>query len=243
MLQQTQAARVIPYYERVPRPLPGRRDARQRATARRPRSLERPRLQPPRAPLHAAARVVAASGWPDDLTELPGVGPYTAAAVGSFAWDRPQAAIDTNARRVIERFDGVSRTPAALARRAAELLPADRAADFNQAMMELGATVCRPRAPRCGDVPGPRRLRDPRGRRAGAAATPPRRRAVRGQRPLGARAHRRRPAFRRAAARRADRRPPRPRAGRARARRARRAPPRRLGRTSGALMCSAAVTA
>jgi len=153
MLQQTQAARVIPYYERFLARFP---DAGTLASAPTRDVLEawsglgynRRALQ-----LHAAARVVAASGWPDDLTELPGVGPYTAAAVGSFAWDRQQAAVDTNARRVIERFDGVSRTPAALARRAAALLPADRAADFNQAMMELGATVCRPRAPRCGECP------------------------------------------------------------------------------------------
>jgi A/G-specific adenine glycosylase len=88
--------------------------------------------------------VVAERGWPDDLTELPGVGPYTAAAVGSFAWDRQEAAVDTNVRRVLERHGGAA---------AADLLPPGRAADFNQAMMELGATVCRPRAPRCGDCP------------------------------------------------------------------------------------------
>ena len=125
--------------------------------------------------LQAAARVVTRDGWPDDLTELPGVGPYTAAAVGSFAWDRDQAAVDTNARRVIERFDATSYAPAALARRAAELLPAGRAADFNQAMMELGATVCRPRAPRCGDCP----VRDGCATRAaGGPAPAPRRRGA-----------------------------------------------------------------
>ena len=57
--------------------------------------------------LQAAARVVAERGWPEDLTELPGVGPYTAAAVASFAWDRQVAAVDTNVRRVLERRDGV----------------------------------------------------------------------------------------------------------------------------------------
>jgi A/G-specific adenine glycosylase len=103
--------------------------------------------------LQAAARHVAERGWPEDLTELPGVGPYTAAAVGSFAWDRQGAAVDTNMRRVIERFDGVARAPRALAGRADALVPPGRAADFNQAMMELGATVCRPRAPRCGECP------------------------------------------------------------------------------------------
>ena len=125
--------------------------------------------------LQAAARVVAETGWPDDLTELPGVGPYTAAAVGSFAWDRPQAAVDTNARRVIERFDGARARRGRWPRRAAELLPPGRAADFNQAMMELGATVCRPRAPRCGDCP----VRDGCATRAaGGPAPAPRRRGA-----------------------------------------------------------------
>jgi A/G-specific adenine glycosylase len=103
--------------------------------------------------LQAAARVVARDGWPDDLTTLPGVGPYTAAAVATFAWDRDVAAVDTNVRRVIARWDGEGRGPVALAKRAAEWLPTGQAASFNQAMMELGATVCTPRAPRCGTCP------------------------------------------------------------------------------------------
>jgi A/G-specific adenine glycosylase len=153
MLQQTQAARVVPYYEAFLARFP---DARALAGAptrdvlaawsglgynRRALALQR------------AARHVADHGWPEDLTELPGVGPYTAAAVGSFAWDRQEVAVDTNVRRVLERFDGVARRPAALAQRARELAPAGQAATFNQAMMELGATVCRPRAPRCGECP------------------------------------------------------------------------------------------
>jgi A/G-specific adenine glycosylase len=172
MLQQTQAARVIPYYEAFLARFP---DPRALAAASPREVLEtwsglgynRRALA-----LQAAARVVAESGWPDDLTELPGVGPYTAAAVGSFAWGRPQAAIDTNARRVIERFDATLRTPAVLARRAAELLPEGHAAEFNQAMMELGATVCRPRAPRCGDCP----LRDGCATRATGGPAPTARR-------------------------------------------------------------------
>ena len=76
---------------------------------------------------------------------------------------------------MIERFDATSYAPAALSRRAAELLPAGRAADFNQAMMELGATVCRPRAPRCGDCP----VRDGCATRAaGGPAPAPRRRGA-----------------------------------------------------------------
>lgn len=150
MLQQTQAARVVPYYEaflaRFPDP--------ETLAAASPRDVlaawsglgyNRRALA-----LHAAARHVATHGWPDDLTELPGVGPYTAAAVGSFAWGRQEAAIDTNVRRVIQRHEGHAVDVAARLR---ELLPAGRAAEFNQAMMELGATVCRPRAPRCPECP------------------------------------------------------------------------------------------
>jgi A/G-specific adenine glycosylase len=173
MLQQTQASRVVPYFDAFLARFP---TAEALAKAKPRDVLEawsglgynRRALR-----LQAAARAVARDGWPDDLTELPGVGPYTAAAVGSFAWDRDQAAVDTNARRVIERFDATTYTPAALSRRAAELLPAGRAADFNQAMMELGATVCRPRVPRCGDCP----LRDGCATRADGGPVPaPRRR-------------------------------------------------------------------
>jgi A/G-specific adenine glycosylase len=56
--------------------------------------------------LQRAAAHVAEHGWPSDLTELPGVGKYTAAAVSSFAWDRDMAAVDTNVRRVITRREG-----------------------------------------------------------------------------------------------------------------------------------------
>jgi A/G-specific adenine glycosylase len=169
MLQQTQAARVVPYYHAFLTRFP---DPQSLAAAPRRDVLEawsglgynRRVLA-----LHAAAKHISRHGWPDDLTELPGVGPYTAAAVGAFAWDRQVAAVDTNARRVIERHDGARHTAKTLAARAGELLPPGRAAEFNQAMMELGATVCRPRAPRCGACP----IRD--GCAGGPTARPPRR--------------------------------------------------------------------
>jgi A/G-specific adenine glycosylase len=91
--------------------------------------------------LWEAARVVARDGWPERLQDLPGVGPYTAAAVGSFAFGRQEVALDTNARRVFARL-GAPLVP-----------PPGRAAEFNQATMELGATVCTARAPRCGECP------------------------------------------------------------------------------------------
>jgi A/G-specific adenine glycosylase len=153
MLQQTQAVRVVPYYEaflaRFPDPAAlAAAPAREVLAAWSGLGYNRRALA-----LHAAARAVAASGWPRDLTELPGVGPYTAAAVAAFAWDEHVAAVDVNARRVIERWDGRRRSPRALAERAEQLLPPGHAADWNQALMELGATVCTARTPRCGACP------------------------------------------------------------------------------------------
>ncbi len=85
--------------------------------------------------LHRAARRIAESGWPEDLTDLPGVGPYTAAAIGSFAFGRGELPVDTNVRRVQERT-GYAFSPASA-----------------QALMDLGATVCLARIPRCGACP------------------------------------------------------------------------------------------
>jgi A/G-specific adenine glycosylase len=88
--------------------------------------------------LWEAARLVAREGWPDDLNRLPGVGPYTSAAVGSFAFGRRELAIDTNARRVYERWG---------------YTPAAGSAALNQAVMELGATICRAHVARCAACP------------------------------------------------------------------------------------------
>ncbi len=153
MLQQTQAARVVPYFEaflaRFPDPAAlAAAPARDVLAAWSGLGYNRRALA-----LQRAAAVVAEHGWPDDLTALPGVGPYTAAAVASFAWDAQRAAVDVNARRVLERWDGRRHAPAALAARADAVLPGGRAAEWNQAMMELGATVCTARAPRCDACP------------------------------------------------------------------------------------------
>jgi A/G-specific adenine glycosylase len=85
--------------------------------------------------LHRAAQQVAAKGWPDDLTELPGVGRYTADAVSCFALGRPVLPVDVNVRRVSERT-GYDFSPAT-----------------GQALMDLGKTVCLARVPRCGVCP------------------------------------------------------------------------------------------
>ncbi|MBE3589635.1 MAG: A/G-specific adenine glycosylase [Firmicutes bacterium] len=110
--------------------------------------------------LRALAQVVR-ERWggelPEDaarLRELPGVGPYLAGAVASIAFGRREAAVDGNVRRVLGRlFDLDTPSPARLERLAARLLDPRRPGDWNQALMELGATVCRPRAPRCAACP------------------------------------------------------------------------------------------
>jgi len=153
MLQQTRVETVLPYYERFLRLFP----SAESLAAARPRKVlaawaglgyyRRARA------LHAAARAIRAAGFPstyDGLLELPGVGPYTAAAVASIAFGRPHAVFDGNVRRVISRLfaarDGFRA-------RTQTLLDPARPGDFNQAMMELGAVVCLPRQPRCEACP------------------------------------------------------------------------------------------
>lgn len=113
--------------------------------------------------LWATARaLVACGGFPrnrDALAALPGIGDYTSAAVASIAFGQPCVALDTNAIRVFARYYGVSDDPsrAAVRRRLVEAvqgaIPANRAGDFTQAVMELGALVCRPRQPQCQRCP------------------------------------------------------------------------------------------
>ncbi len=105
--------------------------------------------------LRDAARMIVDRGWPttpEGLVQLPGVGPYTAAAVASFAFGVKVPAIDTNLRRVLSRWYGTPLDGATL-RAVAEAAIGDDAGAWNQAMMDFGATVCRPRRPACGDCP------------------------------------------------------------------------------------------
>ncbi|RMD95768.1 MAG: A/G-specific adenine glycosylase [Alphaproteobacteria bacterium] len=112
--------------------------------------------------LHACARRVAEAGgrFPatrEGLLRLPGIGPYTAAAIAAIAFDRPEAVVDGNVERVMARLHAVEEPlPAAkprLAAGAGALVSPHRPGDFAQAMMDLGATVCTPRAPACGRCP------------------------------------------------------------------------------------------
>jgi len=108
--------------------------------------------------LKACADRIAArgGGFPDTeagLLDLPGVGPYTAAAIAAIAFDRPAAVVDGNVERVISRLFAIE-TPLPAAKAeirqiVTQILPHDRPGDFAQAMMDLGATICSPKRPRC----------------------------------------------------------------------------------------------
>ncbi|WP_333713883.1 A/G-specific adenine glycosylase [Yoonia sp.] len=125
--------------------------------------------------LRCARAVVADHGgvFPDTydaLLQLPGIGPYTAAAVAAIAFDRPETVVDGNVERVMARLHDEHRPlPAAkpiLTAFAKELTPDKRAGDYAQAVMDLGATICTPRSPACGICP----WRDPcKARVAGTA--------------------------------------------------------------------------
>jgi A/G-specific adenine glycosylase len=135
MLQQTQVERVVPRYlawlerwptvEALATASPGDVIREWQGLGYNRRALN----------LHRAAQCVSANGWPNDLTELPGVGRYTADAVACFAFGRDVLPVDTNVERVRDR------TREAFG------------ADCAQALMDLGATVCLARIPRCGACP------------------------------------------------------------------------------------------
>lgn len=105
--------------------------------------------------MHEAAQVIARDRrgvFPrsaEEWLDLPGIGRYTAAAVASIAFDEPVAVVDGNVERVLQRLCGDAAGKEAAWKRAECLLDRARPGDFNQAMMELGATICTPRAPQC----------------------------------------------------------------------------------------------
>lgn len=161
MAQQTQIATLVPYWERWMRRFPT-----VRALAEAPLDdvlgawaglgyYARARS------LHAAARLVVdrhrgrLPADPEALRALPGVGPYTAGAVASIAFGRRAAAVDGNVARVYARLFGIEEDVRAAAtqkrlwRLAEALVPEEAPGDFNQALFDLGATICTPRAPAC----------------------------------------------------------------------------------------------
>lgn len=165
MLQQTQVERVRDYYRRFLREYPTVRDLAEAHPARVRESWEGLGYYARARNLHAAARTVAeqrGGRFPRRLEEmmaLPGVGRYTAGAVVSFAHGEAAPVLDTNVRRVLSRVF-VRRRPASptkLDRRlwalAEAAIPRGRAWEFNQSLMDFGATVCTARKPKCGGCP------------------------------------------------------------------------------------------
>lgn len=160
MLQQTLVAAVIPYFQRFTDAWPN-----VAALAGAPREAvlsawaglgyySRARN------LHAAAQILAAEGFPADEAgwrALPGVGPYTAAAIAAIALEQPANVVDGNVERVMARLYAVEPPlPAAKAELkalAGALVTGRRPGDWAQALMDLGATICTPRAPDCGVCP------------------------------------------------------------------------------------------
>jgi A/G-specific adenine glycosylase len=155
MLQQTRVAAVVEHYARFLRKFP---TVQALAAAREASVLavwsglgyyHRARR------LHQAAKLVARQRrgiFPctaEEWRQLPGIGRYTAAAIASIAFGEAVAVVDGNVERVLDRMFAAAEGKEAAWQRVEALLDRERPGDFNQAMMELGATVCTPRAPQC----------------------------------------------------------------------------------------------
>jgi A/G-specific adenine glycosylase len=155
MLQQTRVAAVLDHYQRFLKKFP---TVHKLAAALEASVLaawsglgyyRRARM------LHAAAKLIVnerGGTFPENsaaLRGLPGIGRYTAAAIASIAYNEPVAVVDGNVERVVQRVVGKRVAGEEVWQAAESLLDGRRPGDFNQAMMELGATVCLPRQPRC----------------------------------------------------------------------------------------------
>ena len=159
MLQQTQVATVIPYFERWMARFPDANALSAASEDEIHKFWEGLGYYRRARHLHASAKHIAAHGWPVDfngLLMLPGLGPYTAAALASIAFQWPEPALDGNAFRVLARILGIEGDPKLRSRQLrAWLLPSlekHGSSRITQALMELGAIICTP-APRCGKCP------------------------------------------------------------------------------------------
>jgi A/G-specific adenine glycosylase len=135
MLQQTQVERVVPRYLAWLERWPTVESLAAAPAADAIREWQGLGYNRRALNLHHAARRIASGGWPEDLTELPGVGAYTAAAIRCFAFGEDVLPVDVNVGRVVRRTRGAFSAASA------------------QALMDLGATICLARVPRCGACP------------------------------------------------------------------------------------------
>ncbi|MEM8799449.1 MAG: A/G-specific adenine glycosylase [Pseudomonadota bacterium] len=159
MLQQTVVATVIPYFEAFTARWPTVEALAQADNADVMAAWAGLGYYSRARNLHACAQTIVADfggkfpAQEGDLLKLPGIGPYTAAAIAAIAFGRAATVVDGNVERVISRlFEIETALPEAkpeIKSCAAKLTPAQRAGDYAQAMMDLGATICRPKSPQC----------------------------------------------------------------------------------------------
>lgn len=188
LLQQTRVAQAIPYYRRFLRRFPNVHSLARASEEQVLKAWEGAGYYARARHLHQAARLLVRTRrgvlprHAIELRELPGVGPYIAAAVASLAFREPDVALDANGLRVLARWTLEREDPRRavvherLARWAREHRPATRSGEFNEALMELGETVCFPVEPRCGRCPVARHCRA-RQELPDPGAIPPRRTA------------------------------------------------------------------
>lgn len=165
ILQQTRVDQGLPYYERFVESFPTVHELAAASEDAVMKHWEGLGYYSRARNLHFTAKHVSndlSGNFPSDhigLLSLKGVGPYTAAAIGSIAFDLPVAAVDGNVYRVLSRYFGIQEsidetsTKKEISRLAQEVLSLERSGDHNQAVMELGATVCLPKNPVCQSCP------------------------------------------------------------------------------------------
>ncbi len=165
MLQQTQVDTVIPYYHRFLKTFPNVTSLARAPLQKSLKVWENLGYYSRARNLHAAAKVIVEKfhcRFPDNLEEiktLPGIGKYTAGAILSIAYGQALPAVDGNVRRILCRLFAIrkpvdnAREQNKLQRLAASLVPARHPGDFNQALMDLGATICRAKNPDCSRCP------------------------------------------------------------------------------------------
>lgn len=165
MLQQTRVDTVIPYYERFLEQFPTVHDLAEADQQSVLKCWEGLGYYSRGRNLHHASKMVVDNfngklpSTYNEITSLKGIGPYTASAVLSIAFQKKHAVVDGNVIRVLSRYYGIqddirrSATKNRIQDLADDLITEDEPGDFNQAVMELGATVCTPQNPQCGDCP------------------------------------------------------------------------------------------
>jgi A/G-specific adenine glycosylase len=165
MLQQTRVEVVIPYYQRWMRRFPSVRALAATSQQEVLALWEGLGYYSRARQAHRAAQAIVAQhggrlpSSPDELARLPGIGRYTAAAIAAIAFGVDAVALDGNLRRVLSRIFDLDEDPRSprgghtLHRLASAALPRGHAASFNQALMDLGALICTPRSPSCGQCP------------------------------------------------------------------------------------------